>query len=302
MSTKGYLKVSESQSIYYERMGDFNKPSIIFLHGGPGLGFNDRDKELFDFSKCNVLFYDQRGSKRSKPKGSIEANTSDDLVQDLNLIIKHFHISKPLLVGGSWGSTLALLYSIAYPNQVRGMVLRGLFLADKESRSFFEQGGIKDQFPKIWSRFKSPFKDYSDEEVMSQYHKGILSNTSDARALSLALNLYGMSVNDPTLKVEAALEKIKDSNHLAKSTILSHYSQNDFFIPDNFIKNNLSQIEKTPIKIIHGKNDYITLIKFAREIAAQYEHIELMETNEGHSAYTEENKRRIREAISDMIL
>ncbi|MEM6380620.1 MAG: alpha/beta fold hydrolase, partial [Bacteroidota bacterium] len=207
MEDKGYLKLEENQSIYFEHIGDPSQPSFIFLHGGPGLGFNEKDKELFDFSKCNVIFYDQRGSNRSQPLGDLSANTSSRLVQDLESITKQFNIPKPYLVGGSWGSTLALLYAMPHPGAVRGMVLRGLFLADQASRVDFETGKVKDRFPKIWKRFRNRFKAYPDHQVMEQYHKQILNHSANSEELSLELNLYGGSINAPAMDTEALVTK-----------------------------------------------------------------------------------------------
>ena len=48
-----------------------------------------------------------------------------------NNIIK-LEIKKWLIVGGSWGSTLGLTYSIKNPSNVLGLVLRGVFLGSKD--------------------------------------------------------------------------------------------------------------------------------------------------------------------------
>lgn len=301
MISKGFIRVSNNHQIYYERFGDLTKPTIIFLHGGPGIGFNEKDKQLFDFKTCNVLFYDQRGCKRSKSNNLLEQNTSYDLIDDIHTIINRFNIQHPILVGGSWGSSLALLYAIAYPDQVKGIVLRGLFLADKRSRFFFEKGGIKNLYPHVWKRFRSKFLAISDQDIMCHYHNEILRGSSRSDELSLELNLYGLIINSPKTELHQALKTINATNHLIKSKILSHYSINDFFIPDGYITNNFNTINKVPISIIHGKQDHITLIRFSQEVAKQHQNVTLIETNEGHSAYTPENKKEIIYAIQKMI-
>jgi proline iminopeptidase len=297
----GYLKVDDKHFLYYEWIGDKSKPTIIFLHGGPGLGFSEKDKELFDFQDCNVLFFDQRGSKRSTPTGSLIANTTKELLEDLDFLIAHFQIQQPILVGGSWGSTLALLYAIRQPNRVQALVLRGLFLACKESRIYFEQGGTQEQFPLAWKLFKRPFNDAPDDQIMIQYWKGILDHPETANELSIALNLYGAMINYPNVDWEKALAQIKESVHLAKSKILCHFSRNDFFIPERFIQNHLNLLAHIPITIIHGKADHVTPISLAQRVASEHNNIILIETEEGHSAHSDMNQKELKKAIKELI-
>ena len=58
-----------------------------------------------------MIFFDQRGAGRSRPKRSLKNNSTDYLIEDLELIRKRLNIEKWLVVGGSWGSTLALAYA-----------------------------------------------------------------------------------------------------------------------------------------------------------------------------------------------
>ena len=82
----GYISVGDGYELYYELYGNPKGIPVIFLHGGPGAGFGDKDKVFFDKDRYNVLFFDQRGASRSKPFGSIENNTTQHLVKDINTI------------------------------------------------------------------------------------------------------------------------------------------------------------------------------------------------------------------------
>ena len=124
---KGHLKVSDGHRLYYEVCGNPQGIPVLFIHGGPGGGFSDSDKTFFNPNVYKVVFFDQRGAGRSQPRSSLKANTTDHLVADINCLLNYLKIEKVFLFGGSWGSTLSLIYSIRYPGKVTGMLLRGIF-------------------------------------------------------------------------------------------------------------------------------------------------------------------------------
>src|SRR6187431_815174 len=146
----GFLEVSTTHKIYYEVCGNPVEDTILFLHGGPGAGFSDSDKRFFNFEKQRVIFFDQRGASKSLPFACIEENTTQDLVNDINKLLEYLEIDKVLVFGGSWGTTLGLVYAIQNPNKVRGLLLRGVFIVDKESMEHFLNGGVEKEFPEVW--------------------------------------------------------------------------------------------------------------------------------------------------------
>ena len=94
----GYFDVSDGHSLYFELYGNPKGIPVLFLHGGPGAGFSDSDKQFFDKERYNVLFFDQRGSSRSKPFGSIENNTTQDLVNDINSLLDYLRFASTHLL------------------------------------------------------------------------------------------------------------------------------------------------------------------------------------------------------------
>ena len=140
---KGFISVSGGHKLYYERFGNPNGKPVLFLHGGPGGGFGDKDKRFFDPKIWQVIFFDQRGAGRSTPFASIQNNTTDNLIEDINILLNKWSIKKVLLFGGSWGSTLALTFAITHPEKVSGMILRGIFLSTKKDIDHLLHGGIK---------------------------------------------------------------------------------------------------------------------------------------------------------------
>lgn len=138
---------------------------------------------------------------------------------------------------------------------------------------------------------------------MEQYCKVILTHSESAEGLSMELNIYGSTINSlGVVDEKTAIKRMREPQHLSKSRILCHFSQNDFFIPDRYIQNHLYRLAHLPIVIIHGRNDHVTPISFARSIANNHNNIVLKETKEGHSAYSKENKDSIFNAIKNMML
>ena len=113
---------------------------VLFLHGGPGAGAGAVHRRFFDPEFWRVIIFDQRGAGRSRPLGSLEENTTPDLVSDIEILRRHLGLERLLLFGGSWGSTLALAYAQAHPERVIGCVLRGVFLGRAIEVDWFLHG------------------------------------------------------------------------------------------------------------------------------------------------------------------
>src|SRR4030095_10531450 len=114
--------------LYWEQSGNSDGIPAVFLHGGPGAGCSPAHRRLFDPERYNVLLFDQRGCGRSTPHASLDANTTWHLVADIERLRREaIGAERWLLLGGSWGSTLALAYAQTHPGAVSALVLRGIF-------------------------------------------------------------------------------------------------------------------------------------------------------------------------------
>src|SRR5215204_3890859 len=130
--TSEQLAVSDGHDIYVESVGRAGGIAAVYLHGGPGSGCQPDHRRLFDPERFHAILFDQRGAGRSRPKGRREDNTLPHLIADLETIREKFALERWMVVGGSWGATLALAYAQAYPNRVSGIVLRATFLGTGE--------------------------------------------------------------------------------------------------------------------------------------------------------------------------
>src|SRR5881628_1900356 len=125
------LPVGDSHEIYVESVGRADGIPAVYLHGGPGSGCQPDHRRLFDPERFHAVLFDQRGAGRSRPKGRREDNTLPHLIADMEMIRERFGFERWIIVGGSWGATLALAYAQAHPHRVSGIVLRATFLGTR---------------------------------------------------------------------------------------------------------------------------------------------------------------------------
>ncbi len=129
--TSQLLPVGDGHEIYVETVGRADGIPAVYLHGGPGSGCQPDHRRLFDPERFHAVLFDQRGAGRSRPKGRREDNTLPHLIADMEMIREQFGFARWMIVGGSWGATLALAYAQAYPRRTSGIVLRATFLGTR---------------------------------------------------------------------------------------------------------------------------------------------------------------------------
>jgi proline iminopeptidase len=101
---------------------------IIYLQGGPGGFISDRNIErLAPLSEdgYDVYLYDQIGSGLSDRLPNIKDYTADRHKIDLEEIIQHIGTKKVILIGQSWGASLAALFIADNPEKVERVVFTG---------------------------------------------------------------------------------------------------------------------------------------------------------------------------------
>ncbi|MDO8341458.1 MAG: prolyl aminopeptidase [Candidatus Woesebacteria bacterium] len=284
---KGYLEVGKGHKIYFEDWGNTKASPIFFLHGGPGGGTSERHKLLFNIKKHRVIFHDQRGSGKSKPYGSAENNTTQDLISDIEKLSKHLKINKFTLVGGSWGSTLSLVYAISYPERIKRLVIWGIYLARKFETDYVNEGFPKHTFPEAWERFISHVPLYSrlnGNSIMKYYAKKIRAeNKSIVKKYSDEWILWEstlMSLKYDKKKLEA--EVLKEDN-IAEARLETHYFLNNCFLPKNYILKNIKKIKRIPCQVVQGRFDICTPPVGAIDLAKAYgRNLKLQFVNSGH--------------------
>ncbi len=227
-----FLKTDDKKhSIYVEECGNKNGMPIIYLHGGPGGSIDPKNRRYFNPKKYRIILFDQRGSGKSKPKGLVIKNTTKDLINDMEKIRNFLKIKKWIIVGGSWGSTLALAYAIKNNNKVLGMVLRGVFLGTKEEAYWAFNYASKYFYPEIIDAMENKFKNKG--KVFLKLGKMLESNNKKNKTISSILwekyerTLSVLNPGEINLKY---IKKTKTTKRLPNSPFLEwHYTKNNFF-------------------------------------------------------------------------
>lgn len=301
---KGFLPVGDGHSIYYEVLGPKTGKPFVYFHGGPGSSFSKRHQGLFNYRKNRVLFFDQRASGRSTYKDALRANTTQDLLRDTTRLMDFIGMKKATMVGGSWGSTLALLMGIIYPKRTNGIIAGSTFLADNDSIMHLFGGGISPFIPEAYEAFISLVpKQLQKNPISFVYQKiraELRTKTKNPR-FARELNLLECSAMNPTATRKELLaiwaeDPVQES--VKSSAIECHYMAHKCFLRKDFILNHASTLARFPVKIIHGRHDLVCPIEGAYKLHKRIKGSQFVSVDAGHSSKTPCYTKALRKLIN----
>jgi proline iminopeptidase len=306
INKSGHLDVGDGHKIYYEDWGNPDGFPIMHLHGGPGSGFSDSHKLIYDPKIHRVIFHDQRGSGQSLPFASIKYNTTQHLISDIERLREHFKIQKMHVAGGSWGSTLAMLYAIAHPESVEKMMMWGIYLLRQFENDHIYQGVNKETFPEAWERFISLVpndKRKNSMDVIKYYSSKILSkNKEEAEKYAAEWTLWEMSITSLSYdRLKAEKETLQGDTHfnISMATMETHYFLNKCFAEENYILKNIDKIKHLQAYVVQGRFDMCTPPVSAIDLAKAYgSNLHLQITRAGHLRSEPENLAALRAIAS----
>lgn len=253
------IDVGDGHRVHVEECGNPVGRPVLFLHGGPGSGFNALHCRYFDPAHYRIVLVDQRGCGRSTPLGETRANSTDNLVRDLEAVRQTLRIRRWILFGGSWGATLALCYAQAFPDAVSAMVLRGSFLArGKDLAWFFAKAGAARIFPDAYDEFLRPVPGAERQDLVGAYCRRVQAPDRDvALAWARAWGAWGDRVVTWNLPPSERKDEIDPERLLAKVRIETHYAFNRYFLADRPLLDGASRLPDVSIAIVHGRRDLI---------------------------------------------
>lgn len=257
----GHLAVSSVHEIYFEECGNPDGIPVVVLHGGPGSGCNPGQRRYFDPAYYRVILFDQRGSGRSLPAGCIEDNTIQHLVADIEQLREHLGITRWLVFGGSWGSTLALSYALSHKEHITGLILRGIFLARPEELHWFLYD-VRHFFPEAWAQFTSILEDQNQPDILAGYAK--LLYDGDAASQVLAARAWSsFEAAMMTLLPPATASTASDEAMVNRLKVHLHYLLHDCFLRETPLLANINTLRSIPAIIIQGRYDMVCPVKTA---------------------------------------
>jgi proline iminopeptidase len=260
----GSLKVSGLHEIYYEQVGSPQGIPLVFLHGGPGVGCSPKHRRYYDPRKFRVILHDQRGAGRSRPFGELRENTTRDLTGDIGKLRAHLGLDRFILLGGSWGSTLALAYAEAHPEHVSGLILRGLYFATKAEKENFYGEGVAAFFPEVteayWSRVPEIPGKSRPEQVLA-----LLDNPDPQVRLhaARAWSAYELKMAFLEMKDEDVERELDAGDPTAVARIENHYMAHDCFLEEGELLRGLDRIQDIPAVLVNGRYDVLCPPQYA---------------------------------------
>ncbi len=280
------LKVEVPHALYVEECGSPSGIPVLFVHGGPGGGCEPWHRQLFDPDRYRIVLFDQRGCGRSTPHASLEGNTTAALLDDMERIREHLGVERWMLFGGSWGSTLSLLYAEAFPERVLALVLRGIFLCRRQDIDWFYQQGASRLFPDAWQDFIAPVAPERRGELVQAYYE-LLTGPDEIHRLAAARAWSVWEGTTSTLDRKPSLVSHFADSHVALSMarIECHYFVNDAFIRPDQILADADRLKGIPGRIIHGRYDVVCPVDQAFALHRVWPEAELnIIPASGHSA------------------
>jgi proline iminopeptidase len=266
----GRLKVSPVHEIYFEESGNPKGKPVVFLHGGPGGGTEPKHRRYFDPAVYRIVLLDQRGCGQSTPFASLEANTTWDLVSDIEKVRTELGIEKWQVFGGSWGSTLALAYAETYPERVTELVLRGIFLLRREEIQWFYQEGASWIFPDAWEDYVGHIPAEERGDLVRAFYKRLTS--SDPAVQSAAAKVWSVWEGRTSCLIpntDLIARTAGDDFALAFARIESHYFVNDGWLTGGrelLAPANIAKLRAIPGVIVQGRYDVVCPAKSAWDL------------------------------------
>jgi proline iminopeptidase len=294
----GYLPLTDGHVMYWEQVGHPRGRPALFLHGGPGAGAGAVHRRFFDPQFWRVAIFDQRGAGRSRPLGSLAANTTAHLVADIEALRAHLGLERWLLFGGSWGSTLALAYAQAHPERVIGLVLRGVFLGRSPEVEWFLHGMAR-VFPDAHAAFLAHLPEDERGDVLAGYlarltHPDPLVHQPAARAWSV----YEGSCSTLLPSPDTVASFAQDRTALGLARIEAHYFAHGLFLPPEGLLGHMHRIAHLPAEIVQGRYDMVCPATSAFELAAAWPQARLtVIPDAGHSALEPGVRRALVSAV-----
>lgn len=295
----GFMNTESEHKIYYEISGNQNGIPVVFLHGGPGGSSSEKHREFFDPKYYKIIIFDQRGCGKSTPSCSLINNTTDHLVNDITNLTRMLNVEKFILFGGSWGSTLALIYAIRHPEKVLSLVLRGIFLCRKSDIDWLYQSGVEQFFPEYFEDYMNHLNENERKDALSSYYKRMTSTDKNV-ALQAATKFANLESITSTIKT---VKPDSDDKHILEiATLEAHYFVHDSFLPsDNYILENINKIEDIPSYIVHGRYDMVCRPSSAYDLHKKLKNSQLYYTNlAGHSLFEGETSQKLFDIMEEL--
>jgi proline iminopeptidase len=306
---QGLLDVGDGNLVYWETSGNPDGKPAVFLHGGPGQGTVPGMRRGFDPERYRIVLFDQRGCGRSTPHASdpdadMSVNTTPHLIADMERLREHLGITRWLLHGGSWGSTLGLAYAQAHPDRVSEIVLVAITTSRRSETDWLYRGAAR-FFPADWARFVAGAGLSSadlrglglDQPGLTDPGLAGSAGTPELGAAVLAGYARLMDDQDPKVRAQATLDWAAwedtvlslepnarpgafsghaDLDLQAMVRICAHYAVHGAWLEEGQLIRDAARLAGIPGVLIHGRQDLSCPLDSAWALAQGWPDAELL--------------------------
>ena len=237
------------------------------IHGGPGGGSQPSYRRYFNPEKFDIIQFDQRGCGQSTPYAELTDNNTHASVSDLEMLRESFGIERWHVFGGSWGSTLSLIYAQNHPNRVLSLTLRGIFMCRKSELHWFYQDGASHIFPDAFDHYRDHIPKDEQGNLIEAYYSRLTDSDVDVRRSAAREWTRWEMATSRLFPDPEYLDKAEDLDFaVAFARIECHYFINAIFVEEAYILNHASKIIDIPTTIVQGRYDVVCPPKSAWEL------------------------------------
>jgi len=242
------LDVGSGHRLHVQEFGSEAGLPALVLHGGPGSGCSPLLRQGFDGMRYRVVCIDQRGAGASQPRGSIEANTTAHLLDDLRTVRERLGIERWLVVGGSWGAALAVAHAAREPHAVSGLLLRASFLARNDDIDWFF-GGAAALRPAAWARFAAAVATPDAAALAAVLREGDAQRQHDtALAWWRWERALALGVEDEAVAPPGLVERYR---------VQSHYLAHGCWLQRPSLLELCEAVPRVPALLLHARDDLV---------------------------------------------
>jgi proline iminopeptidase len=270
----GRLDVGDGQSLYWEACGDPAGTPAVVLHGGPGSGCTTEHRRYLDPARYRAVLFDQRGCGRSTPHASDPATslapiTTRHMVADIERLRAHLEIDRWLVLGTSWGATLALAYAERHPARVSALVLAAVTMTRRSEIGWLYHG-VAPHFPAAFERFRAGH----EGDLVDAYAR-LLEDPDPATRAHAAdewsrweLAVVGAAPWPPGWESPAF--------RLGRARIVTHVFRHGAWLEDDELLRGAGALAGIPGVMVHGRDDLSSRLTTAQELARAWPDGELV--------------------------
>lgn len=270
------LSTNDGHTLNIVEYGNPSGYPLLYLHGGPGAGHNPNWQKYFDPDFYRMIFFDQRGCGESTPTASTENNTMQHLIDDIEMIRNHLKISRWVVGGRSFGSTLALEYAKQHHEKISHLLPASIFFGDKDGANHIGEEGGATPFDQ---RYLDSYRDFvptnKRADGLIAYYDHIMKHGIEDERIEAAKRfmMWDCSIGggslDESMPSVLAVEQ-DPALEIPITTLFMHYSRGEFLGRPSDVMFNNEGLAKIPMTIVHGEKDRITPVENARRLKEAY--------------------------------